>query len=189
MRFNCKIIREKLKGVSAEAREGVLILKVPLRMSDREVDEILKKHHRRLSAMIDGSREREEKLSKLPPITRKELDELTEKARMFFSERAAFYAEKLGVKYGRITIRSQTSRWGSCSTKGNLNFNCLLMLAPEEVADSVAAHEVTHLVHHDHSNAFYETLLNICPDYHSSNDWLKKNGDLLIGRMKRGKDI
>ena len=70
-------------------------------------------------------------------LTRQEIEALAREAARVIPERVAYFAPKVGVTYGRITIRNQRSRWGSCSSKGNLNFNCLLMLAPPEVLDSV----------------------------------------------------
>ena len=93
------------------------------------------------------------------------------------------YAEKLGVSYGRITIRNQRSRWGSCSGKGNLNFNCLLMLAPPEVLDSVVVHELCHLRQMNHSERFYAEVLRVFPDYWRCHRWLKENGGALMQRM------
>ena len=86
----------------------------------------------------------------------------------------------LGVTYGRITIRNQRSKWGSCSSKGNLNFNCLLMLTPPEVIDS----ELCHRKEMNHSERFYAEVLRIFPDYYKWNKWLKENGGAIIARMR-----
>ena len=100
-------------------------------------------------------------------------------------ERAALLAKRIGVEYNRITIRCQKTRWGSCSSKGNLSFNCLLMLTPPEVIDSVIVHELCHLKYMDHSEKFYAEVQKYCPDYRRCNSWLKKNGKVLMMRVER----
>ena len=101
----------------------------------------------------------------------------------YIPERVAYYAPIAGVSYGRITIRNQKSRWGSCSAKGNLNFNCLLMLTPPEVIDSVVVHELCHRKEMNHSRRFYDEVLRVYPDYHIWNKWLKENGAAIMRRM------
>jgi predicted metal-dependent hydrolase len=106
-----------------------------------------------------------------------------QQARSVFPERTAHYASLLGVTFGRITLRMQRTRWGSCSAKGNLSFNCLLLLAPPEVLDSVVVHELCHRKHMDHSPAFYAEILRVFPDYDRRDRWLKENGPLLLARL------
>ncbi len=98
-------------------------------------------------------------------------------------DKVRFYAEKIGVDYGRVTIRNQKTRWGSCSAKGNLNFNCLLMLAPEDVLDYVVIHELCHRKEMNHSPRFWSEVAKIMPDYKNSKIWLKENGNDIIRRM------
>ena len=85
--------------------------------------------------------------------------------------------------HGRITIRAQKSRWGSCSTLGNLNFNCLLMLCPQEVRDYVVVHELCHRKEMNHSERFWRELARVLPDYETPRKWLKTNGSGLIRRL------
>ena len=89
----------------------------------------------------------------------------------------------VGVNCGRITIRAQKSRWGSCSAKGNLNFNCLLMLCPEEVRDYVVVHELCHRKELNHSDRFWNEVRQLLPSYDSARKWLKTNGVSLIRRI------
>lgn len=86
------------------------------------------------------------------------------------------YAAALGRTYGRITLRDTRSRWGSCSHEGNLMYSWRLVLAPPEVLDYVAAHEVAHLAHMDHSNAFWAAVADLCPDYQVPRGWLRTEG-------------
>ena len=84
---------------------------------------------------------------------------------------------------GRVTIRNQKSKWGSCSSKGNLNFNCLLMLTPPEVLDSVVVHELCHLKEMNHSPRFYAEVRRVFPDYDKWDRWLKEHGAAIMRRM------
>ncbi|WP_073326823.1 M48 family metallopeptidase [Wenxinia saemankumensis] len=90
------------------------------------------------------------------------------------------HAAALGRPYGRITLRDTRSRWGSCSSKGDLMFTWRLILAPPEVLDYVAAHEVAHLAHMDHSAAFWAATGRLCPAYRRHRAWLKDEGDALL---------
>ena len=97
-----------------------------------------------------------------------------------FKERVAYYAPLIGVSYGKITVRKQKTRWGSCSANKNLSFNCLLMLAPPDVIDSVAVHELCHIKHMNHSKAFYSEVFKVMPNYKECHIWLKENGSRLL---------
>ena len=89
----------------------------------------------------------------------------------------------MGVSYGRIAVRVQKTRWGSCSGAGNLNFNALLMLAPENVREYVVVHELCHRKHMDHSTAFWAEVARVYPGYRAAKSWLTKNGGVLQARV------
>lgn len=89
---------------------------------------------------------------------------------------ARTYARQLGRKIARITLRDTTSRWGSCSSSGSLNFSWRLAMAPVEVQDYVAAHEAAHLVEMNHSARYWKTLEGIMPDYEDRRGWLRQHG-------------
>lgn len=86
------------------------------------------------------------------------------------------FAHKAGRNVGKITLRDPRSRWGSCSAQGNLMFSWRLIMMPPEVLDYVAAHEVAHLVHMDHSAAFWSEVERICPGHKTQRQWLRQHG-------------
>ncbi len=108
-------------------------------------------------------------------LARRLTDWLKKNARSRISERAEYYAAKAGVRYGRITIRDQKSRWGSCSSTGNLNFSWRLYLMPDKALDYVVAHEIAHIRHMNHSPEFWALVARICPHMDESRRWMKKN--------------
>ena len=102
-----------------------------------------------------------------------------ESARKIFKRKTVFYARKMNVTYGRITIREQKTRWGSCTSEGNLNFNWRLIFAPENVLDYVIVHELAHRKEMNHSPAFYAVVASVMPEYKTYEKWLKDNGRTL----------
>ena len=115
--------------------------------------------------------------------TPKEIEQLREQARKLVTERVRYYAPIIGVTYGHIAIRTQHTRWGSCSSKGNLNFNCLLALVPPEVLDYVVVHELCHRKELNHSERFWKEVERILPDYKTRKKWLKDSGSKLILKL------
>ena len=119
----------------------------------------------------------------LPPFTPEEVRAMADRALAVIPGRVAHFAPLVGVSYGRITIRNQRSKWGSCSSKGNLNFNCVLMLAPPEVVDYIVVHELCHRKEMNHSPRFWAEVERVIPNYRKHRQWLSENGDKLIGRL------
>lgn len=89
------------------------------------------------------------------------------------------YAAALGKSYGRITLRDTRSRWGSCSSAGDLMYSWRLIMAPPAVLDYVAAHEVAHLQHMDHSDRFWGAVEKLFPDHKACRAWLRTHGNTL----------
>ena len=101
---------------------------------------------------------------------------LAEMALVRIRERLEVYAPRIGVSYGRVTVRNQRTRWGSCSAKGNLNFNWRLILAPEKCLEYVVIHELCHRREFNHSARFWDLVQRQMRDYQVWKDYLKKNG-------------
>lgn len=91
-------------------------------------------------------------------------------------ERLDFYAPRVGVDFGRVAIRDQKSRWGSCSARRNLNFNWKLIMAPPEALDYVVVHELCHLIEFNHSKRFWELVRRQMPEYPAWKKWLGEHG-------------
>lgn len=116
---------------------------------------------------------------KRPPLSDKDRARYISVARDIFTKKTAYYARIMDVSYGRIAIREQKTRWGSCSSKGNLNFNWRLIFAPEEVLDYVVVHELAHRREMNHAKAFYSIVESVLPDYRSARRWLRDHGSSL----------
>lgn len=115
----------------------------------------------------------------LTPLSETERRHYIQIAREIFTQKTSYYAQIMNVSYGRISIREQKTRWGSCSSTGNLNFNWRLIFAPESVLDYIVVHELAHRREMNHSAAFYAVVASVLPDYKTSQKWLRENGTKL----------
>ena len=174
-----RIIRSDRKTLSLQITGDGLVIRAPKRMSERQILQFVEQKE----AWIRKHLEKRVRQSVQPAFSQAEIKELAKQASMVLPERVNCWAGRLGVTYNRISIRSQHTRWGSCSTKGNLNFNCLLVLTPPEVLDYVVIHELCHRLEMNHSARFWTLVENCCPDYRSCRRWLKENGAALIHRL------
>lgn len=176
-----RVIRSDRRSVAIQiSSDGEVLVRCPRRLSTDAVHAFVQSK----AGWIEKHLEKQTAASRLPTLSAEDIHALTEQARGVIPERAAFFARRMGVTYGRITIRNQRTRWGSCSGKGNLNFNCLLMLAPAEVLDYIVVHELCHRKEMNHSKKFWAEVEHILPDYKTSQKWLKDNGPGLISRMR-----
>ena len=120
-------------------------------------------------------------VSGAPPfVARRVQDFLVRQARVDLAAAVARHTATLGVRARRLTLRDTTTRWGSCSSSGALNFSWRLVMAPPHVLDYLAAHEVAHLVHMNHSDAFWAVTERLVPDYRRAESWLKAHGTELM---------
>ena len=181
------IIKSNRKTVSIRVNYDLTVtVRAPKYATRRDIDLILKEKEPWILKHIDRIKKNRAECETYAPdrLTEDEISKLADKAKNYIPQRVRYYAQAVGVDYGRITIRNQKTRWGSCSSKGNLNFNCLLMLAPLEVIDYVVVHELCHRKEMNHSKAFWYEVYKILPDYKKQVSWLKNEGSYLMRRNK-----
>lgn len=178
-----EILRSKRKTMTIEITpEGVVRVRAPYRMDTDKIREFVEEKKDWIKthlAQVEAAKQQTELVEKLTPS---ELEDLAKRAMIEIPKRVAYFAPLIGVTVGRITIRNQKTRWGSCSAKGNLNFNCLLLLAPPDVLDYVVVHELCHRKEMNHSKRFWTEVEKILPDYCRQVQWLKENGTLLMAK-------
>ena len=174
-----ELIRSRRKTMALQIKDGKVIVRAPYSLPLSAIAS----HEAWIEKHLKEAEKRESARQELPKFTQEELRIMKEKARQIIPLRVKYFAQQIGVTYGKITIRSQRSRWGSCSSKGNLNFNCLLMMAPMEVVDCIVVHELCHRKEMNHSPRFYREVLKFCPDYYERHKWLKIHGKQLIDRL------
>ena len=179
-----RIIQSKRKTIAIELKLDEIIVRAPQRMRQRDICAFINEKRSWIEKGLKKLQGRHSFREQMEPFTEEEIRALVEKALIVIPEKVKYYAKLAGVDYGKITIRNQRTRWGSCSSKGNLNFNCLLMLLPDEIVDSVVVHELCHRKHMDHSAGFYAEVERVFPEYRRCRKWLKENGGAYMGRMR-----
>ena len=184
MTYDIEIIRSKRKTLGIEIKpDGRVIARAPMRMKQRDIDKFINEKSDWIEKHLQKLKTAQEQQGSIEKLTADDIQKLADEALQYIPQRVEYYAKIVGVDYGRITIRNQKTKWGSCSAKGNLNFNCLLMLTPPEVIDSVVVHELCHRKVMNHSKQFYDEVLKAYPKYKKWNKWLKDNGNAIMARM------
>ena len=183
MEDNVKVVYSNRKTLGMTVRKDGILIRAPYGVSNPVIQDFIRKNRPWIEKQKVKIEKQKEAMADVEPLTMDDVRALADRALEYIPKRVAYYAPRIGVTYGRITIRNQRTRWGSCSAKGNLNFNCLLMLMPPEVIDSVVVHELCHRRHMDHSPAFYAEIYRIFPDYDRCRLWLKENGAAIMVRM------
>lgn len=112
-----------------------------------------------------------------------ELAAVLAEAKVKLPKLVARYAKEMGVSYEKVFVKAQKTRWGSCSSKGNINLNCLLINVPPYVRKYVIVHELAHRKEMNHSERFWRVVAEAIPEYQKAVKWLKTNGDSVIGRL------
>ena len=164
-----EIIRSKRRSMAIQIRtDGSVVVRVPMHASDRAIKRFVSAHARWIADNRGQMFERRKKLADNPyDIPAWESLSAADKkiAKQKIMEHVDYYARRMEIDYGSISMRNQKSRWGSCSSKGDLNFNYRLAYLPEELLDYVVVHELAHRRHMDHSAAFWEEVETYYPAY------------------------
>lgn len=174
--------RRRTLGLEVRA-DGRVILRAPKGLSNQAVMDFVKERQAWIvQKWFETERIRRQKAER-PPRDYEQNPALEaqyrKEARRRITERAAYFAEKMGVDYGRIAIKAAKTRWGSCSAQGNLNFHWKLILMPPAILDYVVVHELAHRIEMNHSPRFWTQVERILPDYRERRRWLKENGGLI----------
>ena len=172
------IKRSDRKTLGLEVKPtGEVLARVPAHLPDRDIKKFLDSHKKWIvekQELVKG-REKHKSATTFPPydeFSRKERVEIKEK----ITQRVQYYSLKMDVTYNRVSVRNQKTRWGSCSSKGNLNFNYRLFYLPEELLDYVVVHELAHRRHMNHSKDFWQEVEVYFPDYKACRKQLKEVG-------------
>lgn len=165
-------IRSRRKTIAIQIdREGQVIVRTPYGITKRQVEEFLDE---KKDWLLQTRQRVEKRKTEQIPISEEVRRKGIERAKRIFPERTAYFAKRMGVDYGRITIREQKTRWGSCSSKGNLNFNWKLVLLDPELLDYVVVHELAHRREMNHSKNFWKIVEAELPDYRERRRRLKE---------------
>ena len=178
--MNIRIIRSKRRTMAIGVKNGEAVVRAPYSVSKEEIERFVSANAEWVARRIAEQRLKEEKNKDIRVLTEAELAELKKQAMIVIPARVRCYAPMVGVDYGRVTVRSQKTRWGSCSARGNLNFNISLMRAPLAVLDYVVIHELTHRKHMNHSKEFWADVARVMPEYKLAEKWLKEHGDEIM---------
>ncbi len=157
-----RVVFSKRKTISIGVKDGRVTVKAPYGTSDARIDSVVNSH---LDWIMKHLVRQEEISKRQGPLTEERIAGLKKRAKELLPRKVEYFANIMGLKYGRITITSAKTRFGSCSSKGNLAFSYRLMLYPEEAIDYVVVHELAHLVEMNHSPAFYKVVASVLPDY------------------------
>lgn len=175
--FAYKVIRSQRKTMAVEIhQDGQIVVRAPYRISQTRIRQFVEEKSDWIQKNLEKMQGKQQEKTQLPKLSPEERERLQKAAGEVFLQRSRYFAELLNVHFNRITIREQKTRWGSCSSKQNLNFNWKLILAPPEILDYVVVHELCHLKEMNHSPAFWHEVEQILPDYPQRKKWLKDNG-------------
>lgn len=112
-----------------------------------------------------------------------ELTSILSEAKSIIPRLVTRYAKEMNITYNKVFVKKQKTRWGSCSSRGNINLNCLIILVPSYVKKYVIVHELAHRKEMNHSERFWKIVASMIPNYQKAMMWLKRNGDFVIGRL------
>ncbi|MDO4471968.1 MAG: M48 family metallopeptidase [Bacillota bacterium] len=181
-KFPYTIKRSRRRTIGIEVTADGVLVRAPQKAGSGEIQRALASAEGWIEERMKRLEGEQQRAVRAGLLSDEDIARLIARAKEYIPGRVAHYAPLIGVEPGRITIRKQKTKWGSCSSKGNLNFNYLLMLAPPEVIDAIVVHELCHLKQMNHSKKFYDEVLRVFPEYRKWNRWLRDNGGVLMQR-------
>lgn len=175
--FPYEIIYSDRKSLAIQiTAQATVRIRAPRNCPDSVIERFLTQKQNWILKHLDSASRQLAQASEKPPLSEEDRKRYIALARDIFTRKTEYYARIMGVTYGRISIREQKTRWGSCSSAGNLNYNWRLIFAPEKVVDYIVVHELAHRLEMNHSKAFYNIVESVLPDYQSAQQWLRENG-------------
>ena len=176
-----ELIRSARRTLSVEVRlDGTVIVRAPKKCPQSEINRFLKERQDWIQEKLLLMKARQRDAEKVQSLSEEEQKLSKETAREALEQKLRYYAPKMGVTYGRVSVRDQKTRWGSCSSEGNLNFNWRLIMAPPGVMDYVVVHELAHRKEMNHSSKFWAIVEQEMPDYQERKQRLKELGGQFI---------
>ena len=165
-----RVIKSFRRSFALHIKNGEVVVKVPFFISKKTVEDFIDKHKNWIEKKNIKKRESLIDLTKLNDYKRN--------AKIYIPYRTKELADIYWLIYNNIRITSAKTRWGSCSSKKNLNFTYRLILMHKEIIDYIIIHELAHLKEMNHSRAFWDEVEKMMPDYKVHEKWLKENNDL-----------
>lgn len=180
-RIRAQVVYSRRRSLGLEVKtDGQVIIRAPEGISEEVLMEFVRTRQEWILEKWFCSEEKRMRMAHSFPHAYEDHPELEavyrKKARRRIEQRTAYFAARMGVTYGRISIRSAKTRWGSCSSEGNLNFHWKLVLMPPRVLDYVVVHELAHRKEMNHSQRFWAEVERVLPDYGEQRAWLREFG-------------
>lgn len=172
-----QISYSKRRTIVLQVKNGLVFLKAPLRTPTKYLQELITKKQNWIEAKIEISKQIQQNKECKKSLPKETIELYKKEFGAYLQQKVAFYAMQIGVGFNKISIRKTLSRWGSCTSKGNLSFSIFLWDMPKHVIDYVIVHELCHRKHMNHSQDFWDLVSVNYPDYKVAEKWLKVNGN------------
>jgi len=177
MKFEYELRRSARRTLAIEVREdGSVLVRAPRNCSKERIEAFLGRKQAWIEEKVNFQKKKQQRAEEIQPLSEAQARLYRESAREIFRAKAEYYSGIMRVTFGRIAVRDQKTRWGSCSAQGNLNFNWRLIFAPAGVLDYVVVHELAHRREMNHSARFWAVVEETMPDYRKYKKWLAENG-------------
>ena len=171
--MNYTIKRSSRKTLGIYIKSGEVEVRAPMRVSERRIDKFVEKNKQWIQKQLKKHAERK---SSLPELTEDETKTARKKARSILQDKLDYWSQITGLEYNQLRLKENSTNWGSCSTKRNINLDWRLTLLPEPICDYVILHEVCHLKEMNHGPRFWSLVERYMPEYRERKLWLTKHG-------------